>query len=165
MSRSAARLLALTLASAVAVLAAARPASAAPNDPDCTEYRLILRGALFQGDAPGESDRSLMLWIPRSQGRWQRVWGVARNYNVAYHEGRVAASEAEGDALTLSLEMQIGSRAPSPARSGGMRSAAGRRRSACPPSRAGRAATSPSPGGSIRACCFARATYPRCGRR
>ncbi|MGC9454637.1 MAG: hypothetical protein ACP5HU_07215 [Phycisphaerae bacterium] len=92
---------------AVSCVFAPRVAVAGSSPAETQELQLTLHGALFQGDEPGEGDPSLLLWTGRSGGNWDRVWGVARNYNVAYHSGRVAAADTDGDTLSLTLEMRI----------------------------------------------------------
>lgn len=82
-------------------------AAAGPNPAETQELQLTLRGALFQGDEPGEADPSLLLWLGRNGEKWGRVTGVARNFNVSYHHGRVAESQTDGDTLSLTLEMRI----------------------------------------------------------
>ena len=74
---------------------------------DDVHIDLVLRGAVFQKEAPGPADPALLVDVNRSGGRWQRAWGIARSFNVAHHTGRVAAGSVDGDSIKLTLEMLI----------------------------------------------------------
>jgi hypothetical protein len=91
------------LAAAVAALACA----AAARAPAAMEMRVTLRKALFHGDAPSPRAAALLLELRREDQRWGRVWGVAKDYSVALHPGRVVKSSLAEDRVELSVEMCI----------------------------------------------------------
>jgi len=70
------------------------------------EMELTLRGALDAGEPKPES-ASMLVELSRYGDRWGRLWGVARNYNVGIHPGRVETATISGDTITLELSFKV----------------------------------------------------------
>jgi len=89
-----------------AVVLGAAISSVAPAAEDL-KLDLVLRGAVFGGERPGESDPALLIDVGREGDQWSRAWGIARSFNVAHHVGRVESAEVTGETVKLSLAMLI----------------------------------------------------------
>lgn len=63
--------------------------------------------ALFRGDAPADGPSSLLVVLGREGGAWGRALGVAGDFNLRVHGGRVTESELSGGALSFHLRMTI----------------------------------------------------------
>lgn len=82
--------------------------SAGCNASGGMEMQIALRDAVFQGDQKPEHADTLLLDIRRAEdGAFRRVWGVAGDFNIALHPGRVVEGEITEDAVELSLAMDI----------------------------------------------------------
>lgn len=66
---------------------------------------LTLENALFDGEE--ENHRSLILDLDWRQGVWGEVFGVARDYNMAFHRGSVISSTQSGDEITLHVGLRF----------------------------------------------------------
>jgi hypothetical protein len=88
------------------VLAGALRAQAAGVPPSPAYYQVLLEDALFSGTDP-KNVRELILDLERIGDQWSAVYGVARNYNMAFHKGAVKSSVREGDQWTLKIGMDI----------------------------------------------------------
>ena len=72
-----------------AVCTAPTTSLAADKDPPMIEIGLTLYEGLFQGEKPSPGGPTLLVDLRQTGDRWERVWGIARNFNVAMHTGRV----------------------------------------------------------------------------
>lgn len=66
-----------------------------------------LHGALFKGEGLEADGPTLMLDLAQEEGRWRRVWAVARDYNAAFQIGTVTASEVSPSKLELAVRLKI----------------------------------------------------------
>lgn len=87
------------------VMALASGAGAETDFPDL-EMELALHGAVIDGE-PTPTGPSLVFEASRYGDRWGRLWGVARNFNVGIHPGRVESAVFEGDSIKLKLTFKI----------------------------------------------------------
>lgn len=75
------------------------------------EMELVLKGALFQGPASSFQAQkwrpSLMLDLTQYDTRWERIWGIAREFNISLHSGRVDAATITDTDIALTLQMKI----------------------------------------------------------
>ncbi|MCC5830455.1 MAG: hypothetical protein JJU36_13500 [Phycisphaeraceae bacterium] len=98
----------LFIAAALGLVAAQPTLATMAGLGETDEFHLVLEDALFIGDEPGgDRDRALLLWLSRSGDDWGRAWGLAGNFNRSHHTGLVTASKAEGDSLSLTVQMNI----------------------------------------------------------
>lgn len=94
-------LLALLASSPLASHAADTPPSpATPNAP--VYYRLVLENAMFSGADPKDA-REIVLDLEQVGDNWGAVYGVARNYNQAFHRGAVKDAKIYPDQITLRI--------------------------------------------------------------
>jgi len=70
------------------------------------EMELGLTGAVWT-EAPNPDGPTLLLDLAQYGERWERVWGIARNYNVAIHSGRVVSAAISDTQVTVRLTMKI----------------------------------------------------------
>jgi hypothetical protein len=72
------------------------------------EVHLVLEGALFQGDSPGEGAGQIVLDAKADGGAWERVWGMALGYNNGIHYGLVREAAVGEERARLVIGMKIG---------------------------------------------------------
>lgn len=68
---------------------------------------LWLAGAVFQREEPGKADPTLLLDIRKEDGVWQRVWGLAADFNTNLHHGIVREVVHADGRVTLRLLMNM----------------------------------------------------------
>ena len=90
-------------------LLACSTAGAAGRFPENASVRLILSNALSgQRKGKPEKPRSLDLHLSRRNGKWESdVWGFARSYNQATHEGVLRVVQESGKMTRLRIEMLV----------------------------------------------------------
>jgi hypothetical protein len=87
-----------------AVLCAPLPAAQAAD----MEMEIALRNAVFRGDQQPAEGKVLLLDVRRADdGTWHRVWGVAKDFNIGMHPGRVVDAEITDGAIHLAIKMDI----------------------------------------------------------
>ncbi|MEI7767404.1 MAG: hypothetical protein WCJ97_08210 [Phycisphaerae bacterium] len=88
-------------------LTATTHAADAPASADLA-LELGLVGALANDtQVPSPEGASLLLDLTRTGDHWERVVGIARNYNVGIHMGRVAESNVTATGLDFVLEIKV----------------------------------------------------------
>lgn len=93
---------------APAAMAILLSAAAAFAEVGGMEMQIALHDAVFRGDEQPSHADMLLLDIRRSEdGTWHRVWGVARDFNIAMHPGRVVEADVTDDVVKLSVAMDI----------------------------------------------------------
>ncbi len=98
----------LLYAGLLPVLLGVQPVAGAEAYHPPQEYELRLLDALFRGDEPaGADDASLLLLLSRRGGRWERVYGVARDLTARVQVGRVDGPSPEGSEHELTLVMEV----------------------------------------------------------
>ena len=75
--------------------------------PERLEIALRLYVGLFSTDTQPIDGATLMLDLDREGDRWRRVWGMARDFNVSTHLGRVVRSTVLDEKVDLTIEMLI----------------------------------------------------------
>ncbi len=68
-----------------------------------TYYQLVLEEALFHNQP--ESVRDLIVDLEKVDDHWGAVFGMARDYNMAYHRGAVQEVEVSEDRITMKVGM------------------------------------------------------------
>ncbi len=104
------RLCSVTILGMLAVLTFPRSAMAvdAPAGPSVTPiyYQLVLESSMVAGGNP-QDVRELVLDLEQVGDHWGAIYGVSRNYNMAFHKGAVRDAKTVGDTLTLGVGMEI----------------------------------------------------------
>jgi len=68
-------------------------------------YQLVLEDCMFQGDP--RNVRELILDVEYVGGQWSAVYGVSRNYNMAFHKGAVKDAKITADTISLKIGTEI----------------------------------------------------------
>ncbi|MGC9453482.1 MAG: hypothetical protein ACP5HU_01330 [Phycisphaerae bacterium] len=73
-----------------------------------TEMQIALYDAAFKGEQRPSHGATLLLDVrQRQDGTFHRIWGVARDFSIAMHPGRVLEAEITDDEINLSIAMDI----------------------------------------------------------
>jgi hypothetical protein len=70
------------------------------------ETEIFLTGALFN-ESPSPEGPTLVMEVNQYGDRWERVWGVARSYNIGIHNGLVASAAVTDTTINLKLVVKI----------------------------------------------------------